>query len=169
MKSIKYLFVLACMTFGLFITASAQIYSNEIYFYQGVDNPNRFRVIRFENRKILLLSSNVKQNIASSLAYYDNDAVWDYVRRNSDYEYDYNTSTSKYEVYKEHCNGLADAYGNFTESAFMEYRAVSKDLSSYIEWRERDRDGEIYKKQYFIRISKEDLLPKAVNRDFLND
>lgn len=51
------------------------------------------------------------------------------------------------------------------------YVAISKDKSSFIMWFEQDNnlDGVILKKQKYKRVPKEELLPKAVNYDFLNE
>lgn len=50
------------------------------------------------------------------------------------------------------------------------YVAFSKDKSSFIMWFEADDnlDGQIFEKREYYRVPKEDLLPKAVNYDFLN-
>ena len=51
------------------------------------------------------------------------------------------------------------------------YVAFSKDKSSFIMWFEADEnlDGQIFEKRNYYRIPKEELLPKAVNYDFLNE
>lgn len=51
------------------------------------------------------------------------------------------------------------------------YIAISKDKSSFIMWFEEDDnlDGKILEKREYKRVPKEDLLPKAVNYDFLNE
>lgn len=51
------------------------------------------------------------------------------------------------------------------------YIAFSKDKSSFIMWFEEDDnlDGQIFEKRNYYRVSKEELLPKAVNYDFLNN
>lgn len=50
------------------------------------------------------------------------------------------------------------------------YIAISKDKSSSIMWFEEDEnlDGQILEKRNSYRVPKEELLPKAVNYDFLN-
>ncbi len=50
------------------------------------------------------------------------------------------------------------------------YIAFSKDKSSFIMWFEEDDnlDGVILEKREYKRVPKEELLPKAVNYDFLN-
>lgn len=61
--------------------------------------------------------------------------------------------------------------GYWEEFQGYRYYAVSKDKSSMITWFENDEnlDGIIHEKTYYYRVSKEDLLPKAVNYDFLNE
>lgn len=51
------------------------------------------------------------------------------------------------------------------------YVAFSKDKSSFIMWFEQDNnlDGVIREKREYKRVPKEELLPKAVNYDFLNE
>jgi len=51
------------------------------------------------------------------------------------------------------------------------YIAISKDKSSIIMWFEDEEniDGQIFEKRTYYRVPKEDLLPKAVNYDFLNE
>lgn len=51
------------------------------------------------------------------------------------------------------------------------YVAFSKDKSSIIMWFEKDDnlDGQIFGIKNYYRVPKEDLLPKAVNYDFLNE
>lgn len=51
------------------------------------------------------------------------------------------------------------------------YIAISKDKSSIIMWFEEEEnlDGQIFEKRTYYRVPKEDLLPKAVDYDFLNE
>lgn len=51
------------------------------------------------------------------------------------------------------------------------YIAFSPDKSSFIFWKEKanNLDGQIHDKQTFTRVPKSELLPKAVNYDFLNE
>ena len=48
------------------------------------------------------------------------------------------------------------------------YRGFAKDKSSFVYWKE-DLDGNILQKTYYTEVSIDDLMPKAVNRDFLYD
>lgn len=60
--------------------------------------------------------------------------------------------------------------GYWKEFHGYEYYAVSKDKSSIIIWFEDDDnlDGQIFEKREYKLVPKEELLPKAVNYDFLN-
>lgn len=65
-------------------------------------------------------------------------------------------------------------YDHYNKTKTMQgfrYIAFSKDKSSIIMWFEENNnlDGKIYDKRDYSRIPKEDLLPKAVNYDFLNE
>ena len=165
MKSIKYLVVLVCMTMGMASIAKAQIYSSEICFYErvsGNSNKSRLCVVKFVDGSIRLSFDNIKSNLEKSKNYYENNDVWDKLDKNKsdtdNYPWKYNTSlSSSYnkEIY------FQDYW------SFNKYVAFTKDLSSMIMWYEED--GSIEYKCYYTRISKEDILPKSANHDFLYD
>lgn len=74
-------------------------------------------------------------------------------------------------IYKDKNNrGVAGEYTIKKTMQGYRYIAFSKDKSSFIMWFEEDDnfDGVIHEKREYKRIPKEDLLPKAVNYDFLN-
>lgn len=51
-----------------------------------------------------------------------------------------------------------------------DYIAISKDKASMIQWsEEKDNYNTNVSKRYYIRLPKEEFLPKSVNHDFLND
>lgn len=68
-------------------------------------------------------------------------------------------------------------HGDYSRSYYFDtfhgyrYLAISKDKSSIIIWFEDDEnlDGSIHEKENYYRVPKEELLPKAVNYDFLNE
>lgn len=183
MKSIKYLVMLACMTLGLANIAKAQIYSNEIYFYQRTDDENRIIVVKFDgSNKRLFMNYNTKKGIQRILEesinrFEDDDFFWtpgnDH-RKSGGWKsllrnYDYDLSTSSREVYK----GITDSetrrlYGGTSDPYDVVRRyAFSKDLSSLVFF-SIDKNVPVY----YIRVDKEDLLPKALNPnefDFLNE
>lgn len=81
------------------------------------------------------------------------------------------------EYYKKDANrhvGNWPYYGEYVFKKTMQgfrYLAFSKEKSSFIMWFEEDNnlDGEIIEKREYKLVPKEDLLPKAVNYDFLNE
>lgn len=68
-------------------------------------------------------------------------------------------------------NGIIVGVYNVKTTTGYRYIAFSKDKSSFIMWFEEDDnlDGKILEKREYKRVPKEDLLPKAVNYDFLNE
>lgn len=66
---------------------------------------------------------------------------------------------------------LTDEYEKTKTMQGYRYIAISKDKSSFIMWFEEDDnlDGVILEKREYKRVPKEELLPKAVNYDFLNE
>lgn len=103
-------------------------------------------------------SSSLCQVVAEAIR--ENRNVW-----TVDDEYQYNPmkSTSARDVYfRRDMRGTIQGY---------RYIAFSKDKSSIIMWFEEDKnlDGRILEKTNYYRVPKEDLLPKAVNYDFLNE
>lgn len=90
-----------------------------------------------------------------------------------EYEYTPMKSTSERDVYFR--RGKSNVYDHRSETTITmqgyRYIAFSKDKSSFIMWFEEDDnlDGQIFEKRNYYRVSKEELLPKAVNYDFLND
>lgn len=134
-----------------------------------------------------------KAEQAKSPEYYKN--AW---TADEEYEYDPMKSTSARDVYfkrdiyytihgwhpdKFYYVFSVDYYLNYSHSdEYHDYRIVitkpvhryiafSKDKSSFIMWFEEDDnlDGQIFNKKEYNRIPKEELLPKKVNYDFLNE
>lgn len=141
--------------------------------------------------------STVRSNLAKSEDFYENEVWTDGKNSVTMYEYDSNRSTSAREVYKrvskkaiysEQCwwnNGGESGIGNCKKFGFggaqgcgrhgytelgTNYVAFSKDKSSFIKWYEKkdNYDGQIQNRTDYTRVPKEDLLPKAVNDDFLH-
>ena len=189
----KWLVVL-CMAMGFVNVVTAQIYCSDACFYSEAGNSNVKYVVRFDyaEDRVWLKSvshSKVRNNLAKSEDYYEEE-VWtdrkDNVRM---YEYDYQKSTSSREVYKyesdwrinnaPYCSYCMSSFGGYTVEGCgrhgsvkeCHYVAFSKDTNSFIKWWEKkdDYSGEIKGRADYSRIPKEDLLPKAANYDFLND
>lgn len=178
MKSIKYLVVLVCMTLGLANVAKAQIYSNEVCYYKNTDD-GWVSVVKFDglNNRVLLASNGdgkITRKLKESLYYFEDDEEWRAGIRNKElkgtsdglyksvsfyiYEYDNELSTSNRDVYKNRYKDSDNCYN-------YRYIAFSKDKQTAIHWA-RFRENQ---RSYHIRVSKEDLLPKNVVPDFLNE
>lgn len=164
MKSIKYLVVLACMTLGMVNVAKAQVINDEVMFFQKTTESGGIRIIRFLDGKLATgafdySQSKVKNDLGSSLNYYD--AYPKGFGSYSYYCYDETLSTSSRIVYVKNDYGIRHCY------------AISTDMTSLIKF-SINRDGEVSERynEYYVRVSKEDLLPKSVNSndlEFLNE
>ena len=176
------------MAFGIANVAKTQIYSSEDCFYSKEGSSSVSYVVKFEYSKDRawlksVSHSTVKNNLAKSEDFYENEVWTDGKNSVQMYEYDSQMSTSAKEVYKRdryskivnaYCSYCKiDVYGNFIscgrhgeEVYRSDYIAFSKDKSSFIMWYEYK--GEIKNRQDYTRVPKDDLLPKAVNYDFLD-
>lgn len=174
MKSIKYLVVLVCIMSASFITeAKGQVYSNGALFYAwsegNPDNPDgTVCVCRFDwNRAYIIMSKRgtVRNNLAKSMDYYDNldeNTVKKLALLNYGYyEIDNNVPSDSRTVY-------SDEWFFHNNCNDREFFAVSKDKSSLIRFTMDQYRKQMKTKTYFIRIDKEDILPK-VDYDWLND
>lgn len=196
MKNIKYLVVLLCMTLGLANVAKAQIYSSEDCFYSKEGSSSVQYVVKFEyaqDRAWLksVSHSTVRSNLAKSKDFYEDEVWTDGKNSVTMYEYDSYRSTSAREVYKRETtksvyinafgqrNGAHTYYwGGGSDSGYyvnektgaFDYVAFSKDKSTFIMWHEpkNNYDGKTENMKNYTRVPKEDLLPKAVNDDFLD-
>ncbi len=180
------------MVFGIANVAKTQIYSSEACFYSKEGSSSVSYVVKFEYSKDRawlknVSHSSVRSNLAKSEDFYENEVWTDGKNSVQMYEYDYQRSTSVREVYKR------DQYSNIYDSncpyciaslswgyvtscgrhgqevVGYYYVAFSKDKNSFITWYEKKNnyDGEIKYRQDYTRVPKKDLLPKAVNDDFL--
>lgn len=168
MKSIKYLVVLVCIILGLANVTKAQVYSGgTVYYKQTNTSVNYLSIWEFNGRQALYKcrsssptesQSSIKQVLEKSPNAFDNHSIpgsykvdggWIQVIQAT---YRPDIPSSDRSVYK--------------VNSF--YMAVSSDLSTMISWTENS-NGEIENKRYFVRIDKEELLPKAINYDFLDD
>lgn len=86
--------------------------------------------------------------------------------KGEEYQYSAMKSTLARDVYFKR-----DNRDNLGTMQGYRYVAFSKDKSSFIMWFEEDDnlDGVIREKREYKRVPKEELLPKAVNYDFLNE
>ena len=192
---IKIGIVLSCMMMGFAPIAKGQIYSSEDCFYAEAGSSNVSYAVKFQGSKVWVkrvYHSTVRENLAKTSNYYENE-VWTDGKDNVDmYEYDPSMSTSQREVYKRtykraiydgNCqlcrqNLFGFYYGPIPGCGRHGYKVVtnyyvafSKDKSSFIWWfvNEDDVDKQVKGKTTYTRVPKEDLLPKATNYDFLNE
>ena len=184
----KWLVVL-CMAMGIVNVAKAQIYSSEDCFYSREGSSSVEYVVKFEGNRVWLKSeahSTVRSNLAKSKNFYENEVWTDGKNAVTMYEYDSRRSTSAREVYKceekraifsqwncPYCSSafhFACGRHGYEKTGAFNYVAFSKDKSSFIEWYEKkdNYDGQIQNRLDYTRVPKEDLLPKAVNDDFLH-
>lgn len=182
----KWLFVL-CMALGIATVAKAQIYSSEDCFYSREGSSSVQYVVKFEYSKGRawlkgVSHSTVRSNLAKSKNFYENEVWNDGQNYVTMYEYDSRRSTSAREVYKRTekstfyygLGGMrvpSPVPGGSSETIITyHYVAFSKDKSSLIIWyeQENNNDGNIQNREDYSRVPKEDLLPKAVNDDFLH-
>lgn len=158
--------------------AKAQLYSSEACFYietgKSLESARYISVILFKGDELYTV---FKGSITDYLGMYKTDVLkyikedpsfFDYLSNNSKivWEYDSSLSTMKRIVYKRYqpANSTWASWG-YDYPAYMDYLAISPDKSSFIRWKEEE--NKIGSKSYYMRINKSELLPKAVNRDFL--
>lgn len=152
--------------------AKAQLYSSEACFYvrAGVDMSDEGQ----EYCYVYYFDGNNLYQYATSLS-----IMKDILRKNPNhfengknmytnpYIYDKSRTTNSYHVYTQHhpekTINMFTHFVHYPEN--FECVAVSKDKSSIITWTEEK--GEIHSKISYVRIDKDQLLPKAINRDFL--
>lgn len=163
-----------------FCKVEAQIYESDVCYYvsagSDINSSTTIHMIKFSGRRIVCASdskSTVTEKFRESSSYYDKKL--DKLLENPNNGLNYNTSlsTSSREVYSCKWTGLPELVSTGMFSAEWRttkygyaYRAFSKDTKSMIIW-EENKHGEITDKSYYVKIDKSDLLPKAVNRDFL--
>lgn len=103
----------------------------------------------------------------NTLYLYSDDQFYDEYRYYDGYYYDTNYYNNRYSNSRDSARSI---YKKTKSMQGYRYIAFSKDKSSFIMWFEEDNnlDGKILEKREYKLVPKEDLLPKAVNYDFLN-
>lgn len=168
----KWLAVL-CMAMGFVTVAKAQIYNSDVLFFLSTSGES-VAVCKFEgtNAKTMgygVPSSNInyiknalsedpntfsKTSKEGGREYWKGSAV-------SIYKYNAELSTSDKEVYQ-----TSTGYPYTTDYIYI---AISKDLKTLITWWQSVKGGEPRSVVHYINVQKEDLLPKNIIPDFLND
>ena len=196
MKSIKCLILMICLIFVSFITeARGQVYSDEALFYirsdRSLDSDESYIwICKYTGDKMYMLSGKKKgigKQLAESISYYDDfDKCYSLypgytgqIGKNIDGKTDKKgvfANFSLYEIDESVPSSSRTVYSNewFYDWQFgsRTYYAVSDDKTSIIKFKmDKDRTN-IGEKTYYIKVDKEDLLPKSMNPnefDFLNE
>ena len=169
-------FLLIIFTTLLFLFVQAQVPpTDDAYFYikagEELTQKTYIMIFKFTNNKIYAYTlgytpkHEVTKNLASNPLYYYNLSYRHNLKDRYHYcgEYVSEMSTNKYFVYRENPD---------CPRCHTKYWAVSLDAQTIIQWYETpegEPSGGEGEKKHFIRIPKQDLLPKTVNRDFLYD
>lgn len=170
--------------------AKAQLYSSEACFYieagRNLASTEYIAAILFKGENLYrldpsgttinyIMSNKTTGGIKNKGTGNERGGIMDYLKEDSEYfdnqqncrryetwNYDVSLSTLKRKVYKRFL-----PYNSWAAiPAHPMYLAISQDKSSIIQWEELD--GKIIgNKRYYVQIDKEQLLPKAINRDFL--
>lgn len=164
------------------VPCNAQLFDGSVHFYikggEALTANTEVRILYFNEfeSKVYNTTHNkykVGQNLQNDRNYYSAEKY-----RFSTYfcgKYQPSMSTSSRDVYGERSSTQSVYTGPWypgcplyesTPDNYYLYYGFAKDKSSYVFWKE-DLDGNILNKIYYIEVSKEDLLPKKVNRDFL--
>lgn len=163
----KIMVMLVCMTLGFAIVAKGQISNKSVMFFTDSNNVS-VSVVRCVDNKMYCQTysrTSVENDLRRSPNYFDDYTGCGYTR-DATWWFDKSMSTSKYTVYQHNCT-----FGT-ERTQTRPFVAISKDLSEMIQFSRYDDNKEVYNKHYYIRITKEDLLPKSVGSDipdFLND
>lgn len=191
--------MMMCLISTSFITkARGQVYSDEALFYirsdRSLDNENEAIIIcKFDGDKMYTLHGNkngIGKQLSESISYYDDfDRCYSeypgYIGRNISApnltgrtrKKGVSTDFNLFGIDTSVPSSSRTVYSNewfYNQKALSERRfyAVSDDKSSLISFRmDRDRT-KVAGKVYYIRVDKNDILPKSINPneiDFLNE
>ena len=150
----------------------AQIYSSEECYYikegESLEDGSVMLVL-FDGDKLIHTSSTIygvkRQLIKDSQAIYKKlKSIERNYSGNNILNYNSSVSITKRECYMYHNPSSHDFFYNYPE--WWWYMGVSPDKSSLIWWRENSL-REVTSKDYYIRVDKNEFMPKGTNRDFL--
>jgi len=170
MKRIFFLLFLAFVCNDL----KAQIYRSEVCFYiragQSLTENTSITIISFDGQTVTCdwkTKSEITAKLKESADYWD-----DWISNSSSAPYNYNSDLSTYsrEVYSQSLGeNQWTPFGVISTTTSRIYAAFSKDLSSYISWKQKINSETIEDKRHYKRIDKSDLMPNENLYDFLND
>ena len=176
----KKLILLLVMTLNVvFITeCHAELFDGSVHFYiksgDALTASTEIIVVYYDkyNERICKISTTklkVGQNLQNNQNYYKTEIKERAWGKQSGI-FQPSLSTSARDVYggRLYSTTIDNSGRHDVATNYYIYWGVAKDKSSYIWWKE-DIDGNILVKTYYIEVSIEDLIPKAVNREFLYD
>ena len=176
-RILSLLLVLVCLFFGK--NAFAQFYdSHNFYLYievgKTVESSSTITYVHFNRDGRLYCGSINKENARRD---YNEGILDEYaINRNHSFKYCSETSTVRYEVYKEARTETRPYTGAWYPGCpVMEtyslggywFRAFSMDRSEMIIWQTTRESNEAKNRKYYKRISPSDLKIKEVEYDFL--
>lgn len=173
-------------------TVIGQIYCSEECYYSMAGSSSVSYVVRFRYSKNTVWLKNVshstvRKNLAKNKDFYYEETWTDGEDGVHRYDYVPSISTSNREVYKRTekwpirntaCPNCANPYigvWGCQNHGYKDYKyhyvAFSKDKTSFIEWwvSADDIDGNIWEKKYYTLLPKDELIPKEIKYDFLDD
>lgn len=176
-----FLFVLLTFNSWLILNCQAELFDGSVHYYikagKNLTANTEITILYFDYyedriRVLYATKHTAGQNLQTDRNYYYNK-----VKQSSSFypgKYQPSLSTSSRDVHGKRSStdvpnmewypgapATVSRYDNY-----YTYRGFAKDKSSFVWWKE-DLDGNILDKSYYTEISIDDILPKAVNRDFL--
>lgn len=180
------LLVLLTFNFLCILNCHAELFDGSVHFYvesgESLNANTKIQIIYFDYNAKRLWTETITKHTAGENLQKDRDYYYNMMKGGpKNYywsgEYQPSLSTSSRDVHGKRWASQvpytgpwypgAPAYETHLENYYI-YRGFAKDKSSYVYWKE-DLDGNILQKTYYTEVSIDDLMPKAVNRDFLYD
>lgn len=177
--------VLLTFNFLCILNCHAELFDGSVHYYvksgESLTANTKITILYFDyyKDKIWVLTPTkhtAGQNLQTDKSYY-----YTQIKRGSGSyysgKYQPSLSTSSRDVHGERSTTQVPYTGpwypgapvfDYVQNNYYIYRGFAKDKSSFVYWKE-DLDGNILQKTYYTEVSIDDLMPKAVNRDFLYD
>lgn len=168
MKSIKYLVVLVCMTFGLVNVAKAQVYSHETYIYEDTSGDDWYILLELDGNKAYMdaCKGNGYRQHAIKTGY-KNSSSWAN-DKNKDRIFTFDASmSSKYSK---------NVYRRNESGGWKDFFSITDDMNTVITWKETP-EGEIvsyhttWGTTTWVRVDLDIFKPQSESEkyEFLND
>lgn len=178
-----FLFVLLTFNSWLILNCQAELFDGSVHYYikagENLTADTKIEILYFDYYEEKIKVLHPTKHTAGQKLQTDRNYYYNQIKRSSTSyysgKYQPTLSTSSRDVdgkrsttqvpYTGPWYPGAPVYASVQNNYYI-YYGFAKDKSSYIYWHE-DLDGNILKKIYYTEISIDDILPKAVNRDFL--